>query len=129
MKRFRPHWRKMTWAVLIFNAIMLIWLITSLTASTKGSCNGLTVSECAGVSDVAHTAVAGIQIVLWVLGDLILGVLWLVTKGRSCPVCGRSVRRGMTVCKSCGHDFAAPAPVAVAQGSSSPTAPPVKAAP
>ena len=94
----------MTWVVLVFNILMLIWLTTSLTASTK-NCNGLTASECAGVSDVAHSAVAAIQIVLWVLGDIILGILWLVTKGRSCPVCGRSVKRGLVECKVCGHDF------------------------
>ncbi len=74
------HWRKMTWAVLVFNLIMLIWLITSLTASTK-NCNGMTTGECAGVSDVAHSAVAAIQIVLWVFGDIILGIIWLVIRG------------------------------------------------
>ena len=77
--RLRPHWRKMSWVVLIFNALMVIWLITSLTATTKGGCTGLTVSQCAGVADVAHGAVAVIQVVLWLIGDFILGIIWLVT--------------------------------------------------
>jgi hypothetical protein len=102
----RLHWRKMTWVILTFNLMMVIWLVTSLTASTK-DCNGLTAGQCAGVADVAHSAVAAIQIVLWVVGDIILGILWLVTKGRSCPACGRSVKRGLLVCKGCGHDFRA----------------------
>ncbi len=102
----RPHWRKMSWVVLIFNALMVIWLITSLTASTK-NCNGLTVSECAGVADVAHGAVAVIQIVIWLIGDFILGILWLVTKGnrRACPACGLPVKAGKLQCKKCGYDF------------------------
>ena len=94
----------MTWVILIFNVIMVILLIVSLTIRTK-NCNGLTTGECSGVSDVAHSAVAGVLIVLWVLGDIILSVLWLVTRGRSCPVCGRSVKRGLLACKGCGHDF------------------------
>jgi hypothetical protein len=90
--------------ILAFNLIMVVWLVTSLTASTK-DCDGLTAGQCAGVADVAHSAVAAIQIALWVVGDIILSILWLVTKGRSCPACGRSVKRGLLVCKGCGHDF------------------------
>jgi len=103
-KSRRLHWRKMTWTVLIFNVLMVIWLVTGLTAST-GSCNGLDANTCAAASDVGHGIAATLQIVVWVLGDIILGVLWLVTKGRSCPVCGRGVKRGLVACKGCGHDF------------------------
>jgi hypothetical protein len=94
----------MTWAILAFNVLVVVWLTIRLTVNTK-NCGGLTTSECAGMADVAHSAVAGIQIVLWVIGDIILGVLWLVTRGRSGPACGRSVGRGLVRCKGCGHDF------------------------
>lgn len=50
-----------------------------------------------------HVVIA--VIVLWVAVDVILGVLWMVTRGRECPVCGRRVRRGDVICGSCGHDF------------------------
>ncbi|WP_406691989.1 hypothetical protein REH65_08335 [Saccharopolyspora sp. ID03-671] len=44
----------------------------------------------------------------WVAGDVILGILWLVTKPRTrdCPACGRTIKRGQMTCKSCGYDFA-----------------------
>jgi rubredoxin len=49
----------------------------------------------------------GLIIVLWALGDVILGVLWLVTKPhkRYCPACGNTVRKGVMRCGSCGFDF------------------------
>ena len=121
--RIRPHWRKMSWVVLIFNALMVIWLITSLTATTKGGCTGLTVSQCAGVADVAHGAVAVIQIVLWLIGDFILGIIWLVTKGnrRLCPACGLPVKAGTVQCKKCGYDFRS---IALATAYAAPGAPP-----
>ena len=73
----RPHWRKMTWAIVTFNLLMLVL------ATMGGSA----------------------LLPLWVFGEFVLGVLWLATRGRSCPVCGRGVQRGLVTCKSCGFDF------------------------
>ena len=104
--KIRPHWRKMTWVVLLFNAIMLVWLIAGVaTATHNPACNGLSQSTCQAATDVGASIGAGLIIGLWLAGDVILGILWLVTHGRSCPVCGKEVRRGVTVCKSCDYDF------------------------
>jgi hypothetical protein len=112
----RPHWRKGTWIILIFNLLMLVWMISA------GGATGSALSDCAQYTDEferagceAGTAIgaglgAGMLIGLWVAGDVILGVIWLVTnkkKTRDCPVCGADVKKGLTVCGSCGHDFAA----------------------
>jgi hypothetical protein len=104
-RSLRPHWRKMTWAVLIFNVIMVAWVISAATAST-GTCQGLSANDCANVGAAAHGIAFTLQLVLWVIGDILLGILWLVTKGRSCPTCGRSVKRGLTICRHCNHNFA-----------------------
>ena len=47
----------------------------------------------------------------WAMIDVILGVTWLVTNKnkRSCPACGQSVKKGLTVCPSCQFNFAAAA--------------------
>lgn len=111
----RPHWRKGTWIILIFNVLMLIWLISAAGAT------GSALSDCAGITDelersaceagTALGASVGVGLIfgLWVMGDIILGVIWLVTnkkKARDCPVCGQDVKKGLTMCASCGHDFA-----------------------
>jgi hypothetical protein len=107
MASIRPHWRKMTWVILIFNAIMLIWVIAGAASGHPTNCNGLSTQTCNDAYNAGKGIGVGILIVLWALGDVILGTIWLVTRGRSCPVCGKGVRKGIVVCKSCGHDFRA----------------------
>jgi len=42
MGRLVPHWRKATWALAIFNLLILIWLIAGI-AGTSNNCAGLRV--------------------------------------------------------------------------------------
>jgi hypothetical protein len=53
----------------------------------------------------------GLVVFLWALVDVILGVIWLVTNKskRTCPACGRNVKKGLLVCTGCGFDFEAAA--------------------
>lgn len=105
----RPHWRKMTWVILAWNVLMVVWIIAGVASATHNpSCAHTAVlgaKTCQNATDAGAGIGVSVLVVLWVLGDIILGVLWLVTRGRSCPVCGRSVRRGLTECGACGHDF------------------------
>lgn len=106
-----PRWRIFTWVILAFNVIMLVWAIWG--ATTAESCSGKTGQEL----DICEAGQAGtgigvlLVILLWALGDVILGVLWLITKPRKrvCPACGNSVRRGVMQCHACGYDFRQPA--------------------
>jgi predicted anti-sigma-YlaC factor YlaD len=97
----------MTWVVVLFNIIMLAWIIigVSLSHKTAGCVHQLGSKLCTDATQAGTAIGVGILIVLWVTGDIILGMIWLVTNGRSCPVCGRSVKRGRVSCKGCGHDF------------------------
>lgn len=113
------HLRKMTWLILLFNLLMLVLVISGVASgshTSKANCGGLTTSDCTAASHVGTAIGVVILIVLWALGDVILGVLWLVTnrRGRDCPVCGRPVKRGQVQCQKCGHDFRQ-APVAQPQ--------------
>lgn len=105
-----PKWRVFTWVILVVNLLFLIWIIAGIAGSggTPEDCGTLTVEECNAAEGVGTAIGVGIIIVLWALVDVILGVLWLVTrpKRRSCPVCGADVKKGVTVCPKCGHDFA-----------------------
>ncbi len=103
------NWRFMTWVILGFNLLMLAWLIGGL-ASTASNCDGLSgaaLDACDAGTAIGATIGAGIIVFFWVAGDLILGLLWLVTgrSHRECPACGSRVKRGRTICVRCGHDF------------------------
>jgi len=103
-----PHWRFFSWVILAFNLIMLIWVITAISSNAR-SCSGLTgdaLTNCEA-GNVGTGIGVGLLFIFWALGDVILGVLWLVTRPRTrdCPVCGNNVRRGVMQCRACGYDF------------------------
>ena len=111
---FLPDWRIFTYIILVVNLIFLIWIIAGASSSndtSKKSCGSLDVKTCNDAQNVGKGIGATIIIVLWVLVDIILLVLWLITnrKKRECPVCGHNVKKGQMQCKSCGHDFRAAA--------------------
>ena len=109
MPKIRPHWRKMTWVVLGFNVLMVIWIVAGAASATHNpQCAHTAVlgaKACQNAANAGAGIGVGLLIGLWAFGDVILGVLWMVTRGRSCPACGRGVRRGVTSCSKCGHDF------------------------
>jgi hypothetical protein len=47
-------------------------------------------------------------VILWFIGFVVLGLVWLMTRPRhrQCPRCGNDVKKGLTVCGSCSYDFA-----------------------
>ncbi len=107
-----PRWRFMTWLILAFNLLMAAWLIFGVGGAVDNADCGSQVDQAAQEACEAGTAVgAGIGgvliFVLWALGDVILGVIWLVTKSskRDCPGCGHAVKKGRTECSRCGFDF------------------------
>jgi len=105
MTKFRPF----TWVIIVTNIIFVWWIIAGVGATSE-NCGGLTgddLSLCEGATAVGAGIGAFMIIVLWVLVDIILLVLWLVTrkKQRLCPACGASAKSGVTVCKKCNHDF------------------------
>lgn len=109
----RPHWRKMTWVLIIFTVIMFAWMIGG-GVSAGNSCNDVAghYQNAKQAGCEAGTAIGvGALFGLWFFGFVVLSFIWLMTrpKGRDCPVCGEKVKRGRTACQSCGYDFAAAA--------------------
>ncbi|MGZ5408310.1 MAG: hypothetical protein ACXWDG_11075 [Aeromicrobium sp.] len=130
-----PKWRVFTWVIVVINVLFLVWIVTGL-AAAGNNCAGETgdsLSACQAGTAVGASIGVGIIVFLWAFVDIILGILWLVTRPkdrRACPVCGTDVKTGLTVCSKCGHDFAAAArgPGAVPTPST-PTMPPTPTAP
>jgi hypothetical protein len=103
-------WRKLTWFILVVQGLFIYW-ISAGTASISDSCTGLTgddLSICEAGTAIGAGLGIGLIIFLWAAADIILGIVWLITnrKSRSCPTCGKDVKKGLTACKSCGYDFA-----------------------
>lgn len=112
-RRLLPRWRKMTWVVVLWCVGMaILTLATAGHAHNAIHCSPYTPrSICEGAQDTNAGISFVLLFVIWVWGFIISGIAWLITRptGRLCPVCGERVRRGQTMCKDCGHDFAAAA--------------------
>jgi len=108
------RWRKATWALAVFNVLMLVWVVSGLQA-TSGTCSHETTYASACQTGAAIGTGIGITIlaVIWFLGFIVLSLVWLMSRAtkRQCPQCGRDVKKGAFVCKGCAYDFRAPAPV------------------
>jgi hypothetical protein len=100
-------WRKMTWVLLIWCLLIVIWAIAG----------GSSASHDCGAQTYQNACNAGVGIgvalilVIGFVGFVFFSLIWLMSRPRtrSCPVCGNDVKRGATVCPSCDHDFAAAA--------------------
>jgi hypothetical protein len=100
MRKFRIF----TWVILAVNVLFLVWIITGISGNASDPACTANATACQ-----VGTGIGALLIVfLWVAADVILGILWLVTKPktRDCPACGRGIKRGVMVCKGCGFDFA-----------------------
>jgi hypothetical protein len=141
-----PSWRRFTWVILVINVLFLIWIIGGMASSSGPAhdCGSLDQQTCDSAKNVGTAIGVGLIVAFWAVVDVILGIIWLVTKprGRACPACGTNVKPGLVRCGSCGFDFAraagaaatrpqpaAPAPRPVASQWAMPAATPTVAVP
>jgi hypothetical protein len=114
------RWRKMTWLILVFSAVMLVWLVggaasnPDVTRAEVAECaegGFFTEEECRDTLEAAGDIGTGIGVslifLLWFVGFVTLSIVWFMTRrpGRICPHCGEDVKKGRTTCRSCGYDF------------------------
>jgi hypothetical protein len=105
----------MTWALWGWTILCAIWIGTGIGSVSHVHCSGdLSASTCKAATDVGAGIGVFLIFIIWLIVFLILSLIWFMTrsKGRSCPRCGNDVKKGLTVCKSCGYDFAANLPAA-----------------
>lgn len=104
----RPHWRKMTWVLIIWTVLIVVWMVAGAAGNDCASeTTNLNESACAAGTGIG-VAIVGL---IGFFGFVFLSIIWFMTrpKGRDCPVCGETVKRGQTRCDNCGHDFASAA--------------------
>jgi heme/copper-type cytochrome/quinol oxidase subunit 2 len=105
----------MTWVLIVWCAAIIAWAVAAAGSDTHAGCQNsiyLSAKACANAQD-AGTGI-GIAIVLLIgfVGFVFFALIWFMTRPRGrreCPACGEAANKGVTVCKSCGHDFAAAA--------------------
>lgn len=109
-----PRFRKATWALIIWCAIILIWVIAG---SSSANCEQ---QDYQGACEAGTGIGVVLILILGFFGFVFLSLIWLMSrpKNRVCPQCGSDVKKGLTACSSCGFDF-----TQIAAGSSSPAAP------
>ena len=76
------HWRKMTWAILVWTAVFVLWGATGMGA-VSAECTGLAGDELATCQ--AATAIGGgigltLIFMLWFVGFIVLALVWLMTR-------------------------------------------------
>lgn len=99
------RWRKMTWVVIAWTALILLWMIA-------GAAGNDCADEVTKLEQDACAAGTGIGVLLVALigffGFVFLSIIWFMTRPRTrdCPRCGEGVKKGVMRCQSCGFDFA-----------------------
>jgi hypothetical protein len=98
-------WRKMTWALWIWSALIIAWAVLGAGAS---NCT----KQADQLSQDACTTGAGIGVLVVLLigffGFVFLSLIWFMTRPRTktCPRCGEDVKKGTMRCRHCEYDFA-----------------------
>jgi hypothetical protein len=77
----RRHWRKMTWTLIVWNVLLIASIITAFVAARNTpNCESDSGRElCKEAISSGGVIVGGLLIFLWIAGDIIFGLLWLVT--------------------------------------------------
>ena len=82
------NWKKFTWFILLVNLLFLVLAIAvGVSTSTPEECQGLTGESLELCKDVIGYVFGGYALlisvfILWAVADLVLGIVWLVTKKR-----------------------------------------------
>jgi hypothetical protein len=104
----------MTWVVILWCVLILAWAIGGAISGANHNAQTCTHSAFLGTKSCEEASNAGtgigIALILFIgfIGFVFFSLIWFMTrpKQRDCPVCGNSVKKGITTCAKCNHDFA-----------------------
>ena len=104
-------WRKMTWVLVAWSALIVVWMVGGANAADCGSQTGDSfISDQTAQDACAAGAGIGVAIVALIgfFGFVFFSLIWFMTrpKLRDCPRCGEGVKKGVLVCSTCDFDFA-----------------------
>jgi hypothetical protein len=78
----RPHWRKMTWALIAWSVVMGIWIVAAASTASgqPNDCVGLSAKACNDASDAGTAIGVGLLLFLWGFGFVILSLVWFMSR-------------------------------------------------
>lgn len=89
-RRWFPRWRKMTWTILAWNALILVWIVSAAGGSGESvdecvadSGGILTRRDCQEAVDAGTGIGVFLILVLWALVFVVLALVWFMTRPRS----------------------------------------------
>ena len=80
------QWRKATWALVIWNVFMVLWLASTLRG--EFSCDretGAARAVCDAGASIGMSLGASLVGVVWFIGFVTIGLIWLVSRPKSVP--------------------------------------------
>ena len=80
-----PQWRKATWALTIWNILMVLWLATAIEGVGPLSCAGETgaaLAVCQAGVDIGLNFGLSFVLIIWLAGFLAFGLVWLMSRPR-----------------------------------------------
>lgn len=91
MSRLRPHWRKMTWVILIWTAICLVWIVAGTSSGVshnRAYCKAHTdayfsMHDCLTASNTGTGIGVVLVFVLWFMGFVVLALIWFMSRPRA----------------------------------------------
>jgi hypothetical protein len=83
LERTRPHWRKMTWALILWSALMLAWIIDAgVSADCSEQVGRYQNAKQSGCEAGTGIGIA-LLITLWFFGFVVGGLVWFMSRPRA----------------------------------------------
>ena len=82
--KFLPHWRKATWAIVLWTGLAILWVAAGANAASSlpSDCGTLDQATCEAAAAVGTGIGVGIIFFVWFLGFIILGIIWFMSRPR-----------------------------------------------
>lgn len=93
--RFLPHWRKATWALVIWTTVFVIWIvagIASVPVPTVADCGVLDQQTCQAATNIGAGIGVTFLLIVWFIGFLILSLIWFMSRPRMIVYQGRVMK-------------------------------------
>ncbi len=77
------EWRKATWALAIWNVVMILGLATAIGGMGDLSCvgeSGAALAVCEAGTNIGRILGLGFVLIAWLIGSIAFGLVWVITR-------------------------------------------------